>query len=143
MSHGYYGIAVHEMKTEANFGGVLRSAHAFDAAFVCLIGARYKKWPTDTSKASRHIPVYTYDDMDSFLSNRPHDCEIVRVEVNGTTDLPQFTHKPRAIYLLGGEDMTLSESIGDRSVRIDTTYCLNLASTASIVMYDRHAKGKS
>lgn len=140
---GYFGIAVAQPKTDANFGGIMRSAHAFGASFIVLIGHRYHKQPTDTSKAARHLPLYQYPDMDTFLANRPFDCEIVRVEVNGKTDLPRFTHLARAIYLLGGEDRTIPEDVGDRSVVIRTSHCLNLAVAASLVMYDRHAKGVS
>lgn len=138
--HGYYGVALAAPKCEANFGGIMRSAHAFGASFICLIGARYHKQPTDTSKAARHIPLFTYPDMETFLTARPYDCELVRVEVNGETPLPEFRHNARAIYLFGPEDGMVGLKFGDRSIYIDTAYCLNLASTASIVMYDRAAK---
>lgn len=140
-SRGYYGIAVYQPKTEANLGGILRNAHAFGASFVALIGARYRKQATDTSHAGRHIPIFQYADMDAFLMNRPYDCEIVRCEVDGKTSLPEFTHKPRAIYLFGGEDRTVPVAVGERGVRIESRYCLNLATSTGIVMYDRHAKG--
>jgi tRNA(Leu) C34 or U34 (ribose-2'-O)-methylase TrmL len=140
-NRGYYGIAVFQPKTEENFGGILRSAHAFGASFIALIGARYRKQATDTSHAARHLPIFHYPDMETFIANRPHDCEIVRCEVDGRTPLPEFTHKPRSIYLFGGEDRTIPQDVGERGVHIDTAYCLNLASTASIVMYDRAAKG--
>ncbi len=136
----YFGIAVWQPKTEENFGGILRSAHAFGAAFVCLIGARYRREATDTSKATRHIPLFIYQTLEEFVEYRPFNCEIVRVEVDGKTPLPEFTHKDKAIYLLGGEDRTLPKHVGERSTVIEVPYCLNLATTASIVMYDRSTK---
>jgi tRNA(Leu) C34 or U34 (ribose-2'-O)-methylase TrmL len=140
MDRGYFGVAVWQPKTPANFGGILRNAHAFGAAFVTLIGERYQKAATDTPHAARHLPLYKYDTLDEFLANRPHDCEIVRVEVDGAKTLPEFTHLERAIYLFGGEDKTLPKTVGERGVRVDSG-CLNLATATGVVLYDRHAKG--
>lgn len=141
MTRGYFGVATWQMKNIINMGGIHRSASAFDASLLCLIGHRFKQAPTDTTKASRHIPVFIYPDLDTFIANRPHDCLIVRCEVDGEAALPDFTHPDRAIYLFGGEDKTLPKGVGERSVSIPTHSCLNLASAATVVLYDRIAKG--
>ena len=139
-SHGYFGIAVYKPKTWDNWGGILRNAHAFGAAFVSLIGHRYRQNPTDTSKAARHLPVFVHETLEQFMEHQPHDCEIVRVEVDGGKALQEFTHLPRAIYLFGGEDQSVPTWAGNRSVRIETRNCLNLATTTGIVMFDRTAR---
>ncbi len=126
-------------KTEANFGGVLRNAHAFGAAFVALIGERYRRAATDTSNAALHVPLYRFETLEEFVANRPFACEIVRVEVDGAKELPEFTHRERAVYLFGGEDKTLPKDVGERSVRIESG-CLNLATCTGVVLYDRSAK---
>lgn len=139
MSRGYFGVAIWQPKTEANFGGVMRNAHAFGAAFVVLIGARYRRSATDTSNAALHLPLYRYETLDEFVDNRPFACEIVRVEVDGAKSLPEFTHRERAVYLFGGEDKTLPKYIGERSLRVESG-CLNLATCTGVVLYDRSAK---
>lgn len=40
---GYFGIGIESAKTPANVGGLWRSAHAFGAAFIFTIGARYPR----------------------------------------------------------------------------------------------------
>ena len=138
---GYYGIALYQPKCEPNMGTTLRNAFCFGAAFIATIGARYHRQITDTPGTPNHVPLFHYDTLDDFLKHRPHDCEIVRVEVDGKTDLPRFTHLPRAVYVFGGEDRSVPKHVGERSIRMETRECLNLAVTTGIVMYDRSAKG--
>lgn len=142
-SVGFYGVALYEPKTIVNLGGILRNAHAFGAAFVSIIGGRYRRESSDVSRAEWHLPIYEFEDMESFLAARPRGCEIVRVEVDGEKQLPEFTHRGRAIYLFGGEDRSVPKGVGERSVRLETSICLNLATTTGIVMYDRSARGVS
>lgn len=141
---GYYGIALFEPKTEENLGTIIRSAHDFGVDFICTIGNRYYHQRSDTTKGTKHIPLFHFEDTEDFLKHIPEDCELVSVEVNGKKSLPEFKHQERAIYVFGGEDRTIPEDIQSlgRTVKIDTKYCLNLAVTASIVMYDRGAKTK-
>ena len=61
------------------------------------------------------------------------------VEVDGDIELTRFVHPKKTIYLFGGENRFLPK-IGDYRVKIDTKYCLNMATTASIVAYDRYCK---
>ena len=136
---GYFGVALWQPKTTENLGGVMRNAHAFGASFVVLIGARYRKQASDTPHATKHLPLWEFETLDDFVVLRPMDCEIVRVETDGSKSLPKFTHLDRAVYLFGGEDRTLPTGIGERSVRIDCG-CLNLATVTGVVLYDRHAK---
>lgn len=140
-NRGFFGVAIFQPKCEPNLGTTLRNAFCFDAAFIATIGHRYHRQITDTPKTPRHIPLFHYDTMEDFLAHRPHDCEIVRVEVDGKTTLGEFTHKPRAIYLFGGEDRSVPLGVGERSLRMETRACLNLAVATGIVMHDRTVKG--
>lgn len=142
MSRGYYGIALFEPKTTENLGTVMRSAMNFNADFICTIGNRYRKMSSDTTDSTKHIPLYHYEDWGDFKSHTPQGCDLVFVEVTGKKELPDYNHPERAIYILGGEDRTIPEEImkGHQSVKVDTNFCLNLAVTASIAMYDRQAK---
>lgn len=141
---GYFGIGMFEPKTIDNLGGLVRSAYCFGADFVFTIGNRYHKQPTDTADATRHMPLFHYTDMEDFVAHAP-DVDIVGIEiVEGAKNLEDYKlHPERAMYILGGEDRTLPESVLQhcQSIRkIDTRYCLNVASAATVVMYDRNLK---
>lgn len=142
---GYFGIALYRPKNALNVGSMLRNAQAFGANFAALIAPRYPEkalinHPTNVAKSDRHLPVFTFATLEEFLANRPFGCPIVRVEVDGRDDLPAYRHPEQAIYLFGPEDGSLPILKGERSVRIDTAICLNLAMTTGVVMYDRLAK---
>lgn len=142
MRRGYWGVALYQPKNEYNWGTVLRSCYNFGADFVITIGHRYKKQCSYTVAADRHIPVFHYPDIENFLNALPVNCIVVPVETNGSTNLFSFCHPERAVYVFGGEDLTLPESIMKfpRSAFIQTNRCLNLSVAASIVMYDRLLK---
>ena len=135
---GWFGIALYEPKIEANLGGVCRSAHAFGAAFVALIGQRYQRTSSDTTKAHRALPVLYFRDWALFTETMMQ-YPIITVEVHQGTSLSRFTHPQQAIYVFGGEDRTLPVH-GDQSVHIHTRYCLNLSSCATVVMYSRQTQ---
>ena len=142
MKRGYFGLAFFEPKFEENIGTAVRSAHCFGADFIAVIGERYKRQPSDTMATERHIPIYEYVDLDDFLKHSPIGCDIISVEVDGG-DIRNFKHPQSAVYLLGGEDRTLPPDISTQRIRIETSHCLNMAVTASIVLYDRAIKASS
>jgi len=143
---GYFGIGIYHVKNGINIGGLWRHAQAFGAAFIFTIGRRYKKQASDTIKSIRHIPLFHFPTSDDFLAHRPHNCVLIGVEIaKGSIPLPQFEHPERAIYLLGAEDHGLPDRIIKKCntiIEIPTLYCLNVATTGGIVMYDRMAKRK-
>ena len=137
---GYFGIGIYHPKFDVNVGGLWRSAHALGASFIFTIGARYKQQPTDTSKASRHIPLFEYKNLKNFNANKPRDCGIVGIEIDiRSVSLDVFAHPERAIYLLGAEDsgLGIAADLCDSFVEIPSAHCLNVATTGAIVMYDR------
>lgn len=138
---GYYGIAFYEPKYEENIGTAVRSAHCFGADFIAVIGKRYSRQPSDTMATERHIPIYEYDDMEDFLRHVPKGCEVIPVEVDGE-DIREFEHPDRAIYLFGGEDRTLPPIPSSKRLRIETSHCLNMSTTASIVLFHRSLTNK-
>ena len=142
-SRGYFGVAVWNPKTATNVGGVLRTAHIMGAAFVAVFGKRYRHQHADVTKAPRHLPLFRFDDPNDFWRHIPYDCQPIAVEVDARAhNLCTYTHPQRAVYILGPEDGSLPRSITERAtiVQIPGAYCLNLATAASIVMYDRVAK---
>jgi len=138
---GYFEIGIYNGKTPANLGTLWRSAYQLGAAGIFIIGSRFHKQASDTVKAWRHIPLRKYDNFDHFLSCRPHDCQLVGIEMGGKP-LTNFTHPERAIYLLGAEDHGLSVTAAKAcnnliSLEAARTESYNVAVAGSLVMYHR------
>lgn len=138
---GYSMLAVHSPKDIHNFGGLLRAAHCYDAAGVVLAKDRYKQSHANTTKAEKHIPLFRVDDV---FDAMPHDCVPIAVDIiDGAVPLAEFHHPERAFYIFGAEDNTLGKAITDRCkhiVYVPTKYCMNLAATANVILYDRMVK---
>lgn len=143
MKRGYFGIGIYHPKTTENVGTLWRSAHNFGADFIFTVGARYYKQPSDTTKATRHVPLYHYTDIADLKAHMPLGAELVFVEqAPGATELRSFSHPEAAVYVLGAEDYGVPEGEmrGYRQVAIATPLCINVAVAGSIVLYDRVVK---
>jgi tRNA G18 (ribose-2'-O)-methylase SpoU len=147
MSRGYFGIGIINGKFAENTGTLWRSAYQLGAAFIFTIGDRCPKQPSDTTKAYRHIPLFTFDDWDAFASFSPVGTQMIAVETmtGAAVSLINFSHPPRAIYLLGAEDDGIPQDViadCDRTIFIPSvrTRSYNVAVAGSIVMYDRMVK---
>lgn len=137
---GYAAIGLYRPKTTANVGGAMRAAGCYGAALVAVEGARYYKEREDTQQAWRHIPVL----HGSLLDLMPLGCDPVVVEICARAKpLPQFVHPERAFYIFGPEDGSVPDDVVAqcaRVVQVPTRYCMNLAATVNVVLYDRMAK---
>ncbi len=145
---GYWGIGIYNPKHEANLGGVWRSAQAFDADFIFTVGPRrYSEQCTDTMKSTRHVPLFHYPTIEDLKAHIPNSCPIVAVEYPlAKQSLSEFSHPERAMYLLGSEDNGLPLNVINQChyvISVPTKVCLNLASAATVVMYDRVLRGPS
>ena len=142
---GYAAIALVNPKSRENVGSVLRAAGCYEAAMVVIGGARPEHFmgriQTDTQKAYRHIPTLRVADV---FEACPYDCVPVAVELlPDAKSLVNFVHPERAFYILGPEDGTLGHAVTDRckyKVQVPTKFCMNLAATANVILYDRLAK---
>lgn len=141
---GFAVIALDNPKTPANIGGVLRACGCYGAALVVIGGPRperLSKLAMDTQKAWRHIPHVLINDI---LDAIPYDAIPVAVDLlEGATPLPRYVHPERAFYIFGAEDSTLGKRVLDRcrdKIVVPTNYCMNLAATVNVVLYDRAAK---
>lgn len=138
---GYAILAADKPKDMNNFAGLMRAGHCYGAKMLVLGGDRYKNFSPNTTKAERHIPFLRVNDVFDAL---PFDCIPVAVDlVDGAIPLQRFKHPERAFYIFGAEDATLGARILDKckhKVFIPTNYCMNLAATANVVLYDRLAK---
>lgn len=147
-NRGFFGIGIYNAKTEANMGTLFRSAQSFGASFVFTIGKRYTHQVTDTGKSTRHIPTYSYHDIDDFIDHLPSKCTVVGIELDDCArSLQTFVHPERACYLLGAEDTGLPDEVLMRCHIVTkipyASRCLNVAVAGSIVIYDRVAKAPS
>lgn len=140
---GYFGIGVYHPKTDVNIGTLWRSSLNFDADFIFTIGHRYKKQASDTTKSFKHIPLWQFENWEEFKKNAPYDCPMIFVEqVDNATNIKNFVHPERALYILGAEDYGVPEKImkGHQKIFIDTPMCLNVSVAGSIIMFDRNNK---
>ena len=142
-ARGFFGVGLISPKNPYNVGAVLRAAQCFGAAFVVTTGRRYQKASTNTMNAERHMPLFDAGTGDIF-DHIPYDCEPVAVDlVEDAQPLDLFRHRARAFYIFGPEDGTLSKQITDRcasKVVIPSRFCLNLAASVNVVLYDRTMK---
>ena len=141
---GYVGIGIEDAKFVANIGTLWRSAMCLGADFIFTIANRYSKDPTNTTQSQRHVPYFHYKTIKDFQEHLPLGAKIVGVELlNEALPLETFHHPQQAIYILGGEDRTLSrelQEICDFKVKFTSEYCLNVSVAGSVVLYDRHQK---
>lgn len=143
---GYYGIGIYQPKTAENIGTLLRSAHCFGANFIFTIGSRYRRQVSDTTHATRHVPLFEFSSLEDFDSHLPKNSKVVCIEIaKKALSLNETSHPERAVYLLGSEDNGLPQEYMKDKMIIQIpglSFCLNVAVAGSIVMYDRMLKKK-
>jgi hypothetical protein len=116
-ARGYFGLGVEGVSKSANAGALLRTAHAFGAAFCFTIGAGFDARAgraADTSDTPAHVPLWRFADAGSLAL--PQRCVLVGVELlDEAADLPSFRHPLNAAYVLGPERARLSPALLARS----------------------------
>jgi tRNA G18 (ribose-2'-O)-methylase SpoU len=139
---GYVGLGAEGIAKSANFGALLRTAHAFGASFCFCVGAGWDARAAraaDTAATPAHLPLWRWGSPAEMVL--PEGCVLVGVELlEGATELPSFRHPLSAAYVLGPERAGLSPAMLARCrhvVRIPARFALNLAVAAAIVLYDR------
>ena len=141
-ARGYFGIGVKGVSKSANVGALLRTAHAFGAAFCFTVGAGFDARAArvaDTADTTSHLPLWRFATLEQLAL--PLHCALVGVELMpDALDLPSFRHPLNAAYILGPERSGLSPATLARCrhvVRIPTRFALNLAVAGALVLYDR------
>jgi tRNA G18 (ribose-2'-O)-methylase SpoU len=141
-SRGYFGIGAEGVSKSANMGALLRTAHAFGAAFCFSVGAGWDARAgrqSDTADTPAHVPFYRYPSIEALAL--PRGCVLVGVELlEDASPLPSFRHPLRAAYVLGPERSGLSPAVLAQCahvVRIPTRFALNLSVAGALVLYDR------
>lgn len=142
---GFAAIGLHRPKNHNNVAGCLRAAHCYGATLVAIAGDRLPNemiyQGANTTKAHRHLPVLRGASLKEMV---PYGAVPVAVDLlDGAVPLPDFRHPESAFYIFGPEDGTLGAEVTDwcaHKVFIPTSFCMNLASTVNVVLYDRMAK---
>jgi len=144
MMRGYFGIGIFHNKTPQNLGTLWRSAYQLGADFIFTIGRRYSNQASDTVKAWKHVPLYTFLDWNDFHEHIPYSCPVVAVEMGGK-DINIFSHPERSVYLLGAEDHGIPKEFLERcpyhvSLPSIRTESYNVAVAGSLIIFDRLIK---
>lgn len=142
MNHrGFYGLAIYDPKNVHNWGSLFRTANILGCDFIASINRRFPKQASDTLKTHRHVPIFEYKDFDDFYNHIPYNTKLIGIELTDkATDLKEFKHPERAVYLLGSEDNGLPMSILNRcheTVKLSGRFSMNVACAGSIVLYHR------
>lgn len=138
---GFFGIGVESLSKTGNFGNLIRTAHAFGASFCFSINAdtKMRRFGADTARSTESIPYYQWDNVGSI--QLPAACKLIGIELlDEAVDLPSFRHPAQAAYVLGPERDSLSDELIERcdyTIKIPTSFCINVATAGAIVMYDR------
>ena len=145
-SKGFFEIGIINGKSKINLGTLWRSANIMGASGIFTIGKRYpKRQSSDTMNTPRHIPLREFATFEDFYKSIPRDTKLIGVELmEKSKSLFEFKHPERSIYLLGAEDWGIDENTlaccdGIIKVPFDKN-SLNVATTGSIIMYDRAFK---
>ena len=143
-TRGYFGIGIENTKNILNVGTLWRSAIIMGADYIFTIGKRYKHQSSDTMKAPKHIPLFEYENFDSFYASVPKGCRLVGIELDDrSVSSIDYKHPERCCYLLGAEDHGLTTralSACHDLVQLPGDFCLNVSTAGSIIMYDRLMK---
>ena len=141
-TRGYFGLGAEGVSKSANMGALLRTGHAFGAAFCFSIGAGWDARAgrsSDTAATPLHVPLWRFDSPAAL--HLPPECALVGVELlDEAVELPSFRHPLNVAYVLGPERSGISGALRAQCrhvVRIPTRFALNLAVAGAIVLYDR------
>lgn len=135
-------IGLYSPKTPSNIWSVLRASGIYDSSFIAVQNGRYKKTGTDTNKEYRRTPLFHVEDLKDVI---PYWCIPVAIEITeDANSIVWYEHHKSAYYIFWPEDWSIPNSILDwcvDKIYIPWNYCMNLAATVNVVLYDRMYKG--
>jgi tRNA(Leu) C34 or U34 (ribose-2'-O)-methylase TrmL len=147
-SHGDVIIVLLQPKFEMNVAQVVRAAACFGVRKIELCQPRYQ--PASGRKGDRkprplRMKEYHSVQMEAvpFMPLTAGYTPVAVEYIGGAEPLWNFEHPQRAVYLFGPEDGSIEYAILEQCqavVQIPSRFCLNLAASVNIVLYDRMCK---
>lgn len=139
-------IVLENPKYIENLAAAKRAAACWGADQLLWTGERIRF--NEITRTPRELRMKDYQSVKMIQTARPFDYLDGYVPVciellSGSCCLSQFQHPTKAVYIFGPEDGSVS-SVFRRFchyfVHLPSKYCLNLAATVNIVLYDRMIK---
>lgn len=136
-----FHVAIENWQHDLNIGTIVRSANAFNAAAVHVIGKRH--WNRRGAMVTdRYLEVFHHETVDDFMQSVAGMHLIAIDNVSGASQLSQVTLPKNSILIFGGEGPGLSEEMREKAnmlVAIEqfgSTRSVNVGVAAGIVMYE-------
>ncbi|WP_306233171.1 TrmH family RNA methyltransferase [Agrococcus beijingensis] len=140
--HGFH-VAIENWQHDLNIGSIVRTANAFNAAAVHIIGKR--RWNRRGAMVTdRYLHVVHHDTTDAFAQWARHEGLVVVAVDNteGSVPVEQAPLPERCVLLFGQEGPGLTDeaiAAADAHVAIrqfGSTRSINAAAAAAIVMHE-------
>lgn len=144
-----FGVILEDPKYPRNVATVQRTCSCYGCGHLWITGKRVSLTPYDGYRLPREERMRGYKDvelkqLDFKMSQLPSHVVPVAIElVPGSENLTEFEHPENALYVFGPEDGSISKGMRSachRFVKIPSRHCFNLATAATIVLYDRYNK---
>lgn len=133
-------VAIENWQHDSNIGTIVRTANAFNAECVHVIGRR--QWNRRGAMVTdRYLTIKHHPDVASFLQDVKGRAVICVDNVPGAQELTKIELPERAVLVFGGEGPGISDEMlakADATVMIEqfgSTRSLNVGVAAGIVMY--------
>lgn len=133
-------VAIENWQHDSNIGTIVRTANAFNAECVHVIGRR--QWNRRGAMVTdRYLTIKHHPDVASFLREVRGRAVICVDNVPGAQELTEIELPERAVLVFGGEGPGISDEMltkADATVMIEqfgSTRSLNVGVAAGIVMY--------
>ncbi len=137
-----FHVAIENWQHDLNIGSIVRSANAFGASMVHIIGRR--RWNKRGAMVTdRYQDVMQHPDVESFVAwATEHELPIVAIDnVPGAVLLETFAMPARCVLLFGQEGPGLSaEAVAASSVVVEisqfgSTRSINASAAAAVTMH--------
>lgn len=138
-----YHVAIENYQHDYNIGTIVRSANAFNAAGVHIIGKRHwnRRGAMSTEK---YLQVYQHATIEGFVTwAKTNGLEIIGIDnIPGSINLSRSTLPTQAILVFGQEGPGLSPEMQQHCTHIiaieqfGSTRSVNVGVAAGIIMYE-------
>ena len=133
-------IAIENWQHDFNIGTIVRSANAFNASAVHIIGKRH--WNKRGAMATeKYLHVFHHETIEDFIAAMPGYSLIAIDNQPGAVELAKTSLPKKAVLIFGGEGPGLSKEMAakcEKMVCIEqfgSTRSVNVGVAAGIVMY--------